>query len=213
MARALPDLATKFATETQKSLNVAAATEALWRTAPPTSDVRRQLKVGQLEALYEAVYLRIFASWENTLEDLVVYFLAGYRSPSYVPAYVGPRPGATLTAARAFLYAGRPFMLWHSAQKATSQAAQHLVACPVESVASAAAAEIDQFAAIRHAIAHASPDARAKFVAATRAIAGLEYKNVGRFLRSDNLTDPLNPTKRVLIVRNRLVDLVALMTL
>ena len=213
MSRALPDVAAKFAIETQRSLNVAATTEALWRTAAPTSDVRQQLKVGQLEALYEAVYLRIFATWENTLEDLVVYFLAGYRTPTYVPVYAGARPAQTLTAARAHLYGGRPYLLWHSTYRATSQASKHLVACPVETVASSAATEIDQYGAVRHAIAHASPDARAKFVAATRAISGLEYKSVGRFLRSENVKDALNPSKRILIIRNRLVDLVELMTL
>src|SRR5215204_5269353 len=101
MPRALPDFAAKFGTETQISLDLLGATEGLWLTAPPTSEVRRQLRVGQLEALYEAIYLRIFATWETTLEELTVYFLAGYQSQGYRPVFSGPRPRATPTAARA----------------------------------------------------------------------------------------------------------------
>lgn len=211
MSKALPDLASRFRSETQAFLDILGATEGLWITAPPTSEVRRQLKVGQLEALYEAVYLRIFASWETMLEDLTVYFLAGYRSSGYTPRFATPRPGNTLTASRAALYGTRDYLLWHRASTVATRVSSHLVGCPVETVVDGSADEIDRFAAVRHAIAHASVDARAKFRAASMVMTGYEHKAPGRFLRSEDVSDPLNPSKRILVIRNRLVDLVTTM--
>ena len=51
-----------FTKYVDESLKIIASTEVLWLTAPPASVVRKQLKVPQLEALYEAVYLRVFSA-------------------------------------------------------------------------------------------------------------------------------------------------------
>src|SRR4051812_11386172 len=117
MAKQLPAVGTRFALETGKLLEVVSATEALWLTAPPASEVRKQLKVAQLEALYESVYLRLFASWENALEGLVVYYMAGYRSATYLPSYPTGSRAATLAAARTALYGHNDFLLWHNPAK------------------------------------------------------------------------------------------------
>jgi hypothetical protein len=208
MAKALPAVQARFAEETLKSLHVIGATEALWLTAPPTSEVRKQLKVGQLEALYESGYLRIYAAWENVLESLVVYYLAGYCSANYRPVYVARQPGPTLGEARAALYAGKSYLLWHDPRTVANRVRAQLTACPVESVMTRARSELENYSAVRHAIAHASVDAQAKFKAASHDICGYTHPRVGRFLRSEDLRDPLNPMKRVLAIRNRLVELV-----
>lgn len=211
MARQLPDIPGRFVKNTQASLEVVSATEVLWTTAPPASAVRKQLKVGQLEALYESVFLRIFAAWETVVEDLVVYYMAGYESPGYSPVLSGTSPGTTLRAARSALYGSRDYLLWHSSRKIVTQASRWVSGSPVELVAAGAAAEIDRFASLRHAIAHSSEDARAKFQASAKALSGYEHKTVGRFLRSSDREDPLNPVKQILVIRNRLADLVTSM--
>jgi hypothetical protein len=74
-----------FARRVNESLQIISSTETLWLTAPPASVVRRQLKVPQLEALYESVYLRIFSAWESFIEGVLVRFMSGYETPNYQP--------------------------------------------------------------------------------------------------------------------------------
>ena len=209
MPKCLPAVGASFARETRRSLDVVTATEILWQTAPPASAVRKQLKVAQLEALYESVYLRLFASWENALERLVVYYLAGYRSKSYAPERVARGHSTTLKDARRALYGGSDFLLWHNPDKVIDRVRGVLVDCPVERVLANETAEIRRYAAVRHRIAHASEDATERFKDASLKICGYEHENVGHFLRSANSEDPLNPRKQILEIQLRLVRLVS----
>ncbi len=208
MAKSLPRIEDAFRRETERSLQVAAATETLWLTAPPASEIRKQLKVPQLEALYESVYLRMFAAWENALEDLVVHFLAGYRSPSYIPHRVSSSQGRTLKACRQQLYGGKGYLLWHNPAKVTQRVQGVLVNCPVELVVDNARVEIERYAALRHRVAHDSEDTKIQFQEAVEELSGAKHKSVGRFLRAEDATDPLNPMKWLLVIRNRLVQFV-----
>lgn len=164
-------------------------------------------------ALYEAVYLRVFTAWENTLEDITVYYLAGYAAPSYTPSLMpGVIRSRTLTDARRVLFNGRPFLLWHSPQRVITRVSGFLVGCPIEAVLRANQVEIEDFAAIRHGIAHASPDAKAGVKSASLRRSGTEYATPGRFLRTARLEDPLNQTKWLLVARDRLLAFVTAMT-
>jgi len=208
MARSLPDITDRFAKATSQSLGVAAATEALWLTAPPTSAIRQQLKVPQLEALYESVYLRIFSAWENALEELVVYFMAGYESQSYKPIAANGKLFPTLKSARAALYGSRDFLLWHNPKQVAERVESVLTGCPVESVVQSSRLEIDRYAAIRHRVAHDSADAKEKFVAAAKAITKSSPASAGKMLRTADTSEPLNTKKWLIVIRGRLADLV-----
>lgn len=208
MAKPLPDISGKFAKATSQSLQVAGATEALWRTAPPTSDIRRKLKVPQLEALYESVYLRLFSVWENTLEELVIYFMAGYESPSYMPVAASGKVAKTLKSARATLYGTNDFLLWHNPGRVADRVGKVLVGCPVESVLRSSKTEIENYAAIRHRVAHDSTDAKRKFEKASKAITKSKSSNAGRMLRAADNSEPLNAKTWLLVIRDRLAVMV-----
>jgi hypothetical protein len=84
----MPGLGAKCVSNFNDTLSIVGATESLWLTAPPTTYVRSMLKVPQLEALYEAAFLRIFTAYENFLEDTLTHFMAGYKTPGYSPVAV-----------------------------------------------------------------------------------------------------------------------------
>jgi hypothetical protein len=212
VSKPLPRILEGFVAETERSLEVVASTETLWLTAPPTSEVRKQLKVPQLEALYESVYLRIFASWENALDDLVIHYMADYSSGEYVPKRVSGKASRTLKAARKELYAGKDYLLWHNPNQVVARVKKVLEGCPVETVVANSSTELGYFAALRHRVAHDSPDTKEKFKTAAMALCGVEHRSVGRMLRSADNTDPLNPRKWLLMIRERLVVLVGEMT-
>lgn len=195
--KAMPGLGTKCVGRFNEILKIAATTEGLWLAAPPASEIKRQLKVGQLEALYEATFLRIFASFESFLEDSLAHFMAGYGTPSHSPApAVGKSLFPTLTAALAELYGTRQYLLWHDMARDITRSQTHLVNCPSETVLAANKARLDDYAAIRHHIAHNSKDSRQKFEAAALRITGSAHGGKpGRMLRSEDISDPLNTPK------------------
>ena len=81
----MQDLAAGFEQSVQSTLQVVAATETLWLSAPPAGAIRQQLKTPQLEAIYESAFLRVFGHWEGFLEEVVVRWMANQKSPSYSP--------------------------------------------------------------------------------------------------------------------------------
>ncbi len=187
------------------SIRLVSATEALWISAPPASQLRQQLTAGQLEALYEAAYLRIFAAWESYLESTTVRLMAKKGTASYTPTCPpGTNLYRTLDLARAALFGGRNYLLWHNPQTVISRSAGVLSGSPVEMVLTANVQDISDMATVRHAIAHNSSDARRKFQAASQSLAGITTGNPGHFLRSPNVADPLNPMKWLLVLSRRL---------
>ena len=197
MGRPMPRLGRAFADQVALSLQITASTEALWLTAPPASEVRKRLKVPQLEALYESTFLRLFTSWESYLEATVVRFMAGFEAPTYRPN--APTDSAierTVTAAQARLYGGRDYLLWHHPTRSADRCARFLIASPVEAVLRANQIQLINYAAIRHYIAHSSSDAKRSFEIAAAAISGASATATpGRFLRAADISDPLNQAK------------------
>lgn len=195
--RPMPDLGSQCVRSFNESLQIASATETLWLTAPPASVVRKQLKVAQMEALYEATYLRVFSAYESFLEKSLARFMAGYTTPAYVPvAAAGSQMVGTVKAALGVLYGGRRYLLWHDAKTVIKRSRANLVGCPVESVLAANKVMLDDYAAIRHHIAHNSTDSAAQFTAAALRLTGSEHgKRPGRLLRAPDISDPLNQPK------------------
>jgi hypothetical protein len=205
----MADLGVRFASYVNESLLIVASTETLWMTAPPTSAVRRQLKVDRLEALYEAAFLRVFTGWEGFLEDALTHFMAGYRSISHTPQIArGQVRQRTIRGAQGVLYGNRVYLLWHDPNQAISRSRAHLTLCPVETVLTAAHTRLEQYAIVRHRIAHASSDAVGKFRQVAIAICGSDCQGKpGRLLRSADISDPLNLTKRIRLIADDMIGL------
>lgn len=194
----MPDLRNAhqlFEKKVTESEQIVSSVEALWQTAPAASHVRRQINEGQLAALYEMAYLSLFGHWENFIEDCTVRMLAGQGSPSYSPSIVVSPRARTLIESRARVLGGRAFLLWYDPGKSADRIARHVAASPLEAVLRAASADIENMAAIRHAIAHQSEDALMSFRAASLSMVGVEHTKPGELLRSQDHSDPLNPTR------------------
>lgn len=193
----MPNLGTKCVARFNETLKIAATTEGLWLAAPPASEIKKQLRVSQLEALYEATFLRVFASFESFLEDSLAHFMAGYATPGHVPVPVaGSRLFPTLTKALNALYGKKTYLLWHDIGRDITRSQKYLVSSPLEIALVAHRARLDDYAAIRHHIAHNSTDSRQKFETASLRITGSTHKGQpGRMLRSEDISDPLNTPK------------------
>lgn len=198
----MPALGTKCVASFNQSLDIASATETLWLTAKPASAVRKQLKIGQLEALYEATYLRVFSAYESFIENSLVHYMANYRTAAYSPA--APPTGQihnSLRSAVATLYGDRDYLLWHNANVSIGRASRHLVDCPVETALTGNKVNLDDYAMIRHHIAHNSNDSRDKFAVSASRLTGSEHRRrPGKLLRSADISDPLNPTKWIRVI-------------
>ena len=204
----MPQLDQVFSAKVVETLAIAASTEALWLVAPPASEVRQQLKVRQLEALYESVYLRIFCAWEAFLEDVLLRLMAGYVTSSYQPV---PAPGTsiqkTIKEAKTILYDSQSYLLWHDPGKVAQRAARYLVDSPLELVVRAEKPRLNIFSTIRHQIAHDSADTKLQFRAASTLLASSTFSdNAGKLLRSPDMSDPLNQPKWIRVISFELIN-------
>ncbi|MFJ6156615.1 hypothetical protein ACIQF8_14015 [Pseudarthrobacter sp. NPDC092184] len=177
--------------------------------APPTTQVRRNLKAPQMEALYEAAYLRIFAAWEVFQEDATVRLMAGAASPTYQPkAPSGASLHPSLKAARLSLYSGSQFLLWHSPTKAITRISRVLDGSPIEVELSNSQNRLQHLGNIRHRVAHSSDDADAKFKVAALDITGISFSgSPGKLLRAHDATDPLNLKRWIFVITNELLEI------
>lgn len=187
MPRPMPPLGTEFGTYVDRMLAVCSAIEVIRETSPSRSSIRRELTHERLVYLYEASYLRVFARWENFLEETCARYMLGYASPLYQPVHVGGRQ-STLADARKLLYRNRDFALWHNPTTVSARAADHLVGSPIETVTISSLQSLTWMAAVRHRVAHDSSDARSQFDAASMGLAGRRFpgSRPGRLLRSSD---------------------------
>ncbi len=194
-------LASEYSAKVGETLSIVASTEALWLMAPPASQIKRQLKVGHLEALYESAFLRLFTAWENYLEEVLVRLMAGYQTPGYTPT---PAAGRTLlgtvSSARTTLYGGQDYLLWHRPATVVGRARAHLAGSPIETEITRSTSRLTDIASVRHRIAHSSADAQVKFRRASLAITGTEHRTPGRLLRAPDISDPLNQPKWIRVL-------------
>lgn len=210
MAHTWPQLRARFDGNVEAALHLVGDTEALWLTSHPTSHVRQQLKVGQLEALYEAMFLRIFGYWESLLEEVTLHWMARYSSSTYTPvAAAGTSLFLTLTDARPHLYfehnQQRDYLLWHHPATVEMRLKRHLLSSPIEALCNQHSVVLGNYAAIRHHIAHGSADTRARFMASSVALTGSHFNGrPGKLLRSANFADPLNQPKWIRCITDSL---------
>lgn len=202
MAVKLDASLTKFKADCRLTLGWLGSTEALWMTAPPTTDVRRSLKKPQMEALYESAFLRIFASWEVFQEDATIRMMAGAGTSTYKPvAASGSSKYSTMKAARAALYNNRSYLLWHNPDGVIKRVAKVLDGSPLETELTSNKSKLEHYGNIRHSIAHGSDDAVAKFKAASQYLTGVTHKgSPGKFLRSQDVTDTMNMRRWIFVI-------------
>ena len=184
-----------FEKRVAESEQIVSSVEALWQTAPINSHVRQQITDSQLAALYEMAFLSLFGHWENFIEDCIVRMLSGQGCTNYTPILVGGSRSQTLTAARVRLLNGRPFLLWYDPVKSADRIATHVSGSPLEIMLRSSETHIQHMAAVRHAIAHQSRDALASFRAVSLVMVGVVHTSPGALLRSQDHSDPLNPTR------------------
>jgi hypothetical protein len=192
---ALHNACSTFAKRVDEGEKVVSSVEALWQTAPMRSAIRRQIGDAQLCALYEMAYLLIFGHRENFIEECVMRMLVGQGSQSYTPVIATPPKAVSLGAARKRVLGGRPFVLWHDAGRSAIRVADHVSGSPLEALLLGEQTALERYAAIRHAIAHQSDDARRAFQAASTSLTGVAHPTPGSLLRTQDHSDPLNPVR------------------
>ncbi len=149
------------------------------------SQIRIDLTVHRVCLIYELAYLRAFNQWESFLEDTLLRYVCGYSFAGIVSQpLIAHSP--TLAAARTLLYANAPYLLWHSPTTAAQRAQNHLHQSNYETVLTASAQIISDYAGIRHRIAHDQTDAKQKFDVITMNLVGQRFlgSRPGLFLRT-----------------------------
>lgn len=140
--------------------------------------------------VYEAAYLLAFSAWENMLEQSFLRFLCGFKNSAGVPVRFGTwgRP-ATLGQASVLVLGGRRFKLWHNPQEVADRSKGFFNAGPHENVLQSALADIEDFAAIRHYVAHRNHDTNVKFQNAAVRLTGAPVHGgrPGRMLRAETI--------------------------
>lgn len=201
----------KFETECSQTLGWLGSTEALWMSAPPTTEVRRNLKAPQMEALYESAFLRIFASWEVFQEDATIRMMAGAGTHTYKPVPAsGSSVYGSMKAARAALYGNRPFLLWHNPEGVVNRVAKVLTGSPLEVELTTNKSKLEHYGNIRHRVAHGSDDAATKFKIASQYLTGVTHNgSPGKLLRSQDTTDPLNLKRWISVITAELQQIAA----
>jgi hypothetical protein len=142
----------------------------------------------QVERVYEAAFLRFVCQWESFLEEAFVRLRCGFVTSHGPVAHQHGLPKCRdIAAARAaLLRPGRTFVLWHDVGTVVKRSRGNFVSGPHETVLASHQTALEHYIAVRHRIAHLSPDARIKLDAATIALVGTRFPggSAGAFLRS-----------------------------
>lgn len=147
--------------------------------------IRADLHIHRVCLIYELAYLRAFNQWESFLEEVLLRCMCGYAFAGVVCVPVGAHSG-TLAAARALLYGGNQYLLWHNPNTVAQRAQAHLNQSTYEIVVTVSTLILNQYADIRHRIAHDQADAKAKFDVVTMNLEGRRFpgSRPGSFLRT-----------------------------
>lgn len=136
--------------------------------------------------IYEAAYLIVFSAWENFLEQSFLRFLCGYSSSGRRHSPVsGRRFSGNIAAAHETVLSGRKYILWHNPNFVIERSKKYFVSGPHEYVLSSALSDIENFASIRHFVAHRNIDTSLKFQKAATDLTGAPIVGgrPGRLLR------------------------------
>lgn len=189
MARNMPPLASQLRTKVREAVDLANMGERLCAHPTIGITVRQELTTYRQYLIYELAYLRAFNQWEIFLESVCLRYLCGYQFMGSTETPVGAF-AADLATAKANLYAGNAYLLWHNPQRVITRVNTKFAAGNrLATVIGSALADIENFAAIRHRIAHDHQDARSKFDVACMRLAARRFRGSrpGAFLRIKTL--------------------------
>jgi hypothetical protein len=186
MPRTMPRFDLQFLAESARCIRIARTGEIIRDAAVLGSVAHKELHRGRLEDIYELAYLRVFIQWESFLESSFIRYMCGHQSRHGRAVMVaGTTYYQSINSAIVGMLGGNDYCLWHSSKKVIARSQQHFSASLHETVVRAARTDLDNFASVRHRIAHGQKDARKKFDNATMAFCGRRYpgSKAGHFLR------------------------------
>jgi hypothetical protein len=215
MARPMPSLASRFATDVERAVGIARAGELAWAEAKPGSITRRELRGTRIDVLYEMAYLRLFVGWEIFLEETFLRMMCGWSSPVYTPKLASPHnPFGTIASAKNALYDGRSYLLWHNPSAVHKRCTKWFQNGIHAQVIASNEARLEWFAAVRHRIAHGSDQVKGEMNAASVGLAGRRYPGAaaGRFLRDWHEAEPLQKERWLRSIADELGGLASQMS-
>jgi hypothetical protein len=147
--------------------------------------------------VYEAAYLLAFSAWESFLEQAFLRFMCGYRNAHGTQSSTGTWVKASsladaYTKLRVLSPRNPQYLLWHGPALVINRSRLCFVNGAHEMVIASAQTDIEDFAAVRHHVAHRSEDTEKKFQNAALRLSGSTVLGgrAGRFLRA-RTTDPV----------------------
>jgi hypothetical protein len=197
MARVMPPLHQELQTRIATAVSLAEIGEVAKAEARRGSETWRNLKPPRLEALYEMAYLRVFLAWESYLADAFWRYLCGYTSQFGQATRIGNAAFlASVEKAERAVLGTQDYVLWHNPDHIIKRTNKFFSSSTIGATVASFKADLSHMAAIRHRIAHSQSDARSKFDAATKALAGRRYRgsSAGAFLR-DWVSGASTPTR------------------
>lgn len=206
----MPSFGQRFSAAAREAVGIAQAGELARSEAEPGSVTYAEFSPARLEALYEMAYLRIFIAWEDLLEETFLRFLCGYELDAYVPRFAPPHQRqSSLPDARAALYGGQDYILWHNPAKALQRCRRWFVGGIHSQVLGSRLSDLEALAVVRHRIAHGSAQVKQNMDTASMHLAGRRYpgSSAGRFLRDWKTDDPLVRERQLRVTSNMLVGL------
>jgi hypothetical protein len=185
MPRVMRALASEFSTAALKANHLAIAGETARVLITGSKGKAQPLNLDRIELLYEMAFLRLFLEWETFLEQSFLRYLCGYSGIAGTARMVQGGYYSNLAAAEAAVLGGKQYKLWHNPQHVINRAKGFMQQGLHETVLSSNIHRLQQFAAVRHRIAHAQVHARLEFDNATMALTARRYRGAkaGRFLR------------------------------
>lgn len=171
----MPSLATAFRRQVLAALDLVDMSRRLRSDKNIGQTVRSHLTLYRHNLLSELAYLRVFNQWEVCLEEAFLRYLCGYEFMGKAETCL-PTISKNIHAARAAVYGKRPYLLWHNPSHVVTRANLHFAAgSRLALVIGSALSDVENFAAIRHRIAHDHNDAKQKFDAATMSLASRRF--------------------------------------
>lgn len=145
------------------------------------------LSIKSLELSYELAFLRIFASWEEFLEEGFARLLCGYHrgAAGQEPLKPGETYSTTIPGAQARVLAGKNFVTWYVPSDVVGRCRRFFDSSNFETVIASATSILNDQSLVRHQIAHTQAHAKAQFDAMTMRLEGKRFPNSrpGKFLR------------------------------
>jgi hypothetical protein len=190
----MPPLSKAFSANAQEILDLALMAERLRSHATMGQSIRQELTVQRTRLFYEVAFLKLFASWETFLGDIIIRYLCGYTYAGQAEQVINGF-ARSLTDAQTRLLGNQSYVLLQNPTKIIGHINRLFQpGCRIAQVVSSFQQSLEDFANIRHRIAHDHQDARRKFDGASMRLAGRRFpgSRPGTLLRETTQFNGLN---------------------